>query len=130
MSTQNSTVLVIDDDEIDLELMRCLLTREGYSIVQTADGPQGVTLYKKHRPALVFLDLGLPTISGLDVLKEIRDFDAEAKVILITGYASIESAVSAMRLGALDFVEKTWDIGEMTRKIKLALQAFGEAENN
>ena len=122
----SNKVLIIDDDEIDIELMRHLLTREGYSILSTADGPQGILLYKEHRPALVFLDLGLPSMSGLDVLKEIRSYDDKAKVILITGYGSIESAVTAIKLGALDFVEKTWDVGEMTRKIHIALQAFGE----
>ncbi|MGH2569106.1 MAG: response regulator [Bacteroidota bacterium] len=126
MNTTTNKILIIDDDEIDLELMRCLLTKEGYNILQTADGPQGVMLYKEHRPVLVFLDLGLPTISGLEVLKEIRHYDERAKIILITGYGSVQSAVSAMKLGALDFVEKTWDIGEMTRKIQLALEAFGE----
>ena len=125
MST-TAKVLIIDDDEIDIELMRHLLMREGYSVLSTADGPQGIQLYKEHRPALVFLDLGLPSMSGLEVLKEIRTFDDNAKVILITGYGSIESAVSAIKLGALDFVEKTWDVGEMKRKIHIALQAFGE----
>lgn len=117
--------LVIDDDELDLELLRILLSKEGYDVLTTADGPQGITLYKEHHPAFVFLDLGLPTMNGIEVLKEIRSFDEKAKVILITGYGSIESAVAAMRYGALNFVEKTWDAGEMLYKIQSILYAFG-----
>lgn len=117
--------LVIDDDEMDLELLRLLLTKEGYEVLSTADGPQGIMLYKTHRPAFVFLDLGLPSLNGIEVLKEIRSFDERAKVILITGYGSVESAVAAMKHGALDFVEKTWDAAEMLHKIQSILYAFG-----
>ena len=117
--------LVIDDDEMDLELLRLLLTKEGYEVLTTADGPQGVLLYKEHRPAFVFLDLGLPSMSGIEVLKEIRAQDPRAKVILITGYGSVKSAVEAMKHGALDFIEKTWDAGEMLYKIQNILYAFG-----
>ncbi len=117
--------LVIDDDELDLEFLRLLLDKEGYDVLSTADGPQGITLYKEHRPSFVFLDLGLPSMSGIEVLKEIRRFDQSAKVILITGYGSVENAVAAMRHGALDFVEKTWDAGEMLQKVQTILYAFG-----
>lgn len=117
--------LVVDDDEMDLEFLRLLLEKEGYEVLSTADGPQGITLYKEHQPSFVFIDLGLPSMSGIEVLKEIRGFDEHAKVILITGYGSVENAVAAMRYGALDFVEKTWDAGEMMHKVQTILYAFG-----
>lgn len=77
------TILVIDNDEMELELFRTILTREGYNVLMTADGPQGVTLYKAHRPSLVLVDLELPTLNGIEVMKEIQEFDEKAKVILI-----------------------------------------------
>ncbi len=117
-------ILVIDDDEMDLQLMNLLFTREGYSIVKTADGPQGVELYKQHRPTFVFLDLGLPTMNGLDVLKEIRKFDDAAKVLVITGYGSQKTASEAISSGAAGFIEKTWDIGYMLSEIKTALKTL------
>src|SRR5213075_3230033 len=99
--------LIIDDDELDLELLRRVLTREGYAVFATADGSQGIILYEYHRPAIVFLDLRLPSMSGMEVLRLIRSIDESAKVILISGYGTKESTEAALRLGALEFVEKT-----------------------
>lgn len=118
--------LVIDDDEMDLELLRIILSKEGYTVFSTADGPQGITLYKHHNPAIVFLDLGLPTMSGIEVLRDIRTFDEDAKVFLITGYGSAESENAAMRLGAVEFIEKSWNVDTMMERIKAALRDFSE----
>lgn len=118
-------ILVIDDDEMDLQLMNLLFTREGYEVVKTADGPQGIDLYKKLSPAFVFLDLGLPSKNGMDVLKEIKQFDGKARIVLITGYGSEKVVHDALQLGALDLIEKTWDVGSMMQRIKTVLNAFG-----
>jgi DNA-binding response OmpR family regulator len=114
-------ILIIDDDEVLLSLLSQTLGEEGYDVVSTADGPQGILLYKKHQPALVLLDLGLPTISGIEVLREIREFDGKAKVIVVTGYGSVESAVVAIRYGAWDYVQKPVDIDVLLDKMKAAL---------
>lgn len=119
------TVLVIDDDEIHRELFSLLLTDEGYRVVTAPDGLQGLALYKHQRPTLVFLDLSLPDTNGLEILRAIRRFDERARVIVITGYGSVESAVAAMQSGAVDFVEKVDLVGNfreaMSRKIRLVL---------
>jgi DNA-binding response OmpR family regulator len=114
-------VLIIDDDEVLLSLLSHTLGEEGYDVVSTADGPQGILLYKKHQPALVLLDLGLPTISGIEVLREIREFDDKAKVIVVTGYGSVESAVVAIRYGAWDYIQKPVDIDVLLDKMRAAL---------
>ena len=119
-------VLVIDDDEVLLSLLSLTLREEGYDVVSTADGPQGILLYKEHKPALVLLDLGLPTMSGIEVLREIRQFDEKAKVIVVTGYGSVESAVVAIRYGAWDYVQKPVDIEALLKKMKVALKVMGE----
>jgi DNA-binding NtrC family response regulator len=116
--------LVIDDDEMDLELLNIVLSKEDYTVISTADGPQGVTLYKHHHPDVVFLDLGLPSMSGIEVLRDIRMHDSDAQVFLITGYGSVESATAAMRLGAVEFIEKTSDVDVMIKKIKSALHGL------
>ena len=110
-------ILIIDDDEVQLMLQRSILANEGYTVYTTADGPQGITLFKTHRPDLVLLDIGLPTLSGIEVLKEIRHIDEKAKVIVITGYAYVESAVLALRTGALDYVRKPYDVKLLLKKI-------------
>jgi DNA-binding response OmpR family regulator len=119
-------VLVIDDDEVLLSLLGMALTEEGYEVLSTADGPQGVALYRKYQPALVLLDLGLPSMSGIEVLREIKEFDAKAKVIVVTGYGSVESAVVAVRYGALDYVEKPVELETLLEKMKVALEVMGE----
>ncbi len=114
-------ILIIDDDEMQLQLQRTFLTDLGYTVFSTADGPQGILLYKTHHPDLVLLDIGLPSVSGIEVLKEIRQLDQRAKIIVITGYASVESAVLAIREGAWDYVKKPFDINALVKKIESAL---------
>jgi two-component system chemotaxis response regulator CheY len=75
-------------------------------LLTTADGPQGIELYKKEKPDIVLLDVGLPTISGLEVLKQIKQFDPDAKIIMITGYPSSLMKEEAMSNGAFAFYEK------------------------
>lgn len=115
------SVLLIDDDEIQLDLMRTLLSESGYQVYATADGPQGIDLYKGHHPNVVLLDLGLPSMSGLEVLKEIRKFDPSAKVIVVTGYGSVESAVLVLRHGAFDYFQKSDKLSLLLEKIQTAV---------
>ena len=119
-------ILIIDDDEIQLQLQRVLLMKEGHVVSTTADGPQGITIFKKNRIDLVLLDLGLPSMSGIEVLKEIRRIDGKAKVILIAGYPSVESSVLALRCGACDLVPKPVNVRLLLEKIDAALHAVGE----
>jgi DNA-binding NtrC family response regulator len=112
---------MIEDDEVQLRLQRILLMEEGYTVHSTADGPQGITIFKKNQIDLVLLDLGLPTMSGLDVLKEIRIIDNKAKIIVITGYPSVESIVIAMQNGAWDYMQKPIDVTLLLKKINTAL---------
>ncbi len=118
-------VLIIDDDEVLLRLLIITFTEEGYDVLSTADGPQGVILYKEHRPSVVLLDLGLPSMSGIEVLKEIKEFDNRAKVIVVTGYGSVESAVLAIQYGAADYVEKPVDVEILLKKMKEVLEVTG-----
>lgn len=114
-------VLLIDDDELVLMMMRNALESEGYEVLSTADGPQGIAIYKEQRPEIVLLDIGLPSMSGLDVLKEIRSFDSKARVIVVSGYGASQSVSLAVRYGAWDFVEKTMELEILLKKIREAL---------
>jgi DNA-binding response OmpR family regulator len=113
---------------MDLELLKIILSKEGYSVISTADGPQGIVLYQHHRPELVFLDLGLPSMSGIEVLKEIRAFDPSAQVILITGYGSEGSEQAARQLGAIEYIEKSWNIESMIDRISTAVRKLSGVE--
>jgi len=114
-------ILIIEDDEVQLRLQRVILQEEGYMVHSTADGPQGITIFKQNPVDLVLLDLGLPSMSGIEVLKELRRHDAKAKVIVVTGYPSVESIVIAMQNGAWDYVQKPVDVKLLLKKISSAL---------
>ncbi len=118
-------ILLIDDDEVQLRLQRMILTREGYTVFTTADGPQGLEIFRKNRIDLVLLDLGLPSMSGIEVLNEIRRLDPRVKVIVVTGYPSVESTVLAMQSGAWDYLQKPLTADNLLGKINSALYASG-----
>ena len=103
-------VLIIDDDEMHLVMVRQVLDSESMTFLSTADGPHGIKLYAEHRPDLVLLDMGLPSMSGIDVLREIKKIDALAKVIVVTGYGSTDVAKAAERSGAYGFIQKPVDM--------------------
>jgi DNA-binding response OmpR family regulator len=116
------TILMIEDDEVQLALQRSILMDSGYKLYATADGPQGITIFQKHKIDLVLLDLGLASMSGLEVLREIRRIDEKAKVIVITGYPSVESSVIAMKYGAIDYIQKPFDVKEWLKQIRAILE--------
>jgi|WetSurMetagenome_2_1015567.scaffolds.fasta_scaffold186685_2 DNA-binding NtrC family response regulator len=122
-SEKNRTVLVIEDDEMQIVALRTTLALEGYTVYTTADGPQGITIFSSKRPDLVLLDIGLPSMSGIAVLEEIRRIDPAARIIVITGYASVESAVQAIQSGAVDFLQKPYEVEVLLRKISTALSS-------
>ena len=119
-------ILIIEDDEVQLRLERIILQEEGYTVHSTADGPQGITIFKKNPIDLVLLDLGLPSMSGIEVLKELRRYNPKAKIIVVTGYPSIESTVVAMQNGAWDYMQKPVDVKVLLKKISTALSAVSK----
>lgn len=116
-------ILVIEDDEMLLALLQNILGGAGHEIVTTADGPSGIELYKRHHPDLVLLDLGLPSMNGLEVLKLIREFDRKARVVVVTGYGSEESAEVAFSYGASDFVQKPFESEALIERVNAALSS-------
>jgi len=123
-------VLVIDDDEMMLHPLSVYLTGSGYNVISTADGPQGITIYKREKPDVVILDLGLPTMDGLEVLKEIRGYDSKAKVIIATGYGSPNTVGEALSSGAFAFIDKPFDVESLIEIIKAAIKPTDETGNN
>jgi len=116
-------ILLIDDDEFMLSTMHELLLSTGFKVVATADGPQGVEIFERRKPDAVVLDLGLPSMDGLQVLKRIRQIDPGAKVIVVTGYASDAAAHTARMMGASDFIAKPFTRQVLVEKIEAALKS-------
>jgi DNA-binding response OmpR family regulator len=111
-------ILLIDDDEFMLSMLQTLFLNAGFDVIMTADGPQGIDLYSRCKPAAVILDLGLPSMDGLQVLKRIKEIDSDARVIVVTGYPSVAAARAARAMGASDFLPKPVDVNLLVRKVK------------
>jgi two-component system, NtrC family, response regulator PilR len=118
-------ILVLDDDQGMREFMEIMLTKEGYDVT-SADSPvKAINLCRKTAYDLVITDLKMPKIDGIEFLKTIKDHRPETVVILITAYASGETAVNAMKEGAYDYVEKGGNIEELKKIVRQALLKNG-----
>lgn len=104
--THEPTVLVIDDEESMREGCRQTLEAKGYRAIVAGDGKGGLKLIETMKPAVVFVDLKLPGMSGMDVLGRIHELDDSIISIVITGYGTVKSAVEAIKVGAFDYLEK------------------------
>jgi signal transduction histidine kinase len=101
-----SKILIIDDEEVILDSCTQILEGSNHQIFTATNGDLGLKLMRESRPDLVYVDLKMPGISGFEVLEKIREFDPTVVTIVITGYATVNSAVEAMKNGAYDFLPK------------------------
>ncbi|MFH1156242.1 MAG: sigma-54 dependent transcriptional regulator [Pseudomonadota bacterium] len=115
-------ILVVDDEEIIRDNLERILTEEHYRVSTVATGRQGLDFISQNDIDLVLLDLNLPDINGLDVLKQARELDPDLLVIIITGYSSVESAVQALKLGAYDYIKKPFKADAIKLILKLAME--------
>jgi len=121
--TEKAQILIIDDEEAIRDAMSQVLKREGYEVKEAQEGKEGLELFQKQNFHLVFLDLKLPGIKGLDVLSLMKEANPETPVIIITGYSSIESAVEAMKRGAFDYMPKPFTPEELRVITRKALES-------
>jgi DNA-binding NtrC family response regulator len=117
-----SKILMVDDDDTFRAILRDTLEDEGYTnITPASDGDEAIELLKKSSFELVLLDIYMPTISGFEVLKFIRDTMPGVRVIMITAYKDLKIAVEAKKLGAADFVAKPFIRADLMETIKRIL---------
>ncbi|WP_162532156.1 sigma-54-dependent transcriptional regulator [Candidatus Scalindua japonica] len=114
-------ILVVDDEETIRFCLQEALAVEGYKVHTEDNGENSLKLIKKIIPDLVMLDLKMPGMNGLDLLKEIKSYDQNILVILLTGHASVDSAVNAMKAGAFDYLEKPFKMEHIKVVIERAL---------
>jgi len=116
-------VLVIDDEKIVLESVRKILENENYDVHTTVHGKVGIQMAVHEPFDIVLTDIRMPLIDGMRVLRDIKRLKPSLPVLIITGYASIGSAVQAMKLGAADYIEKPFTPDELIRKVSSAIEA-------
>ena len=115
-------ILIVDDEEVIRNSIALYLRREGYQVDVCTSGEEGLRGIEEVDPDLVLLDVKLPTLGGLDVLKRAKEAKDDLIVIMITAFGSIESAVQAMKAGAYDYITKPLDLDELDVTIKKGLE--------
>ena len=116
-------VLIVDDEKITLRALREEFSNAGYAVTAVTDGEAASNLIPRQHFDLILLDMQLPGKTGLEVLKECHAQSPETIVIMITAFASVENAVTAMRAGASDYITKPYDIDDMLAKVEKLLEA-------
>jgi two-component system nitrogen regulation response regulator NtrX len=114
-------ILIIDDEASIRDSLSGILSDEGFQPRGAADGEQGLALLEEERFDLVLLDIWMPGMDGMDVLKKIKESSADLPVIMISGHGTIETAVQATRMGAYDFIEKPPSYDKIILSINNAL---------
>jgi len=125
---RQSKVLVVDDDQFALRSMAEVLEGESYQVVTAASGSEALDLLKQDSFDLVLTDLKMPEVDGLEVLRRAKEVAPQAVVLILTGYASLESAIEALREGAYDYLVKPCSGDELKLKIERGLERVRLAE--
>lgn len=116
------SILIIDDEVVTLNNLKRALQKEGYEILLADSGETGIEVFRQNRPNLALVDLMLPGINGIEVLKQLKSIEPNTVVIMISAYEIIEKAIEAMKMGAYDYLMKPFKINELRSSIGRALE--------
>lgn len=119
---EKNRILIVEDEEKIARILELELTYEGYEAGKAFDGSTGLQMFQEEAWDLVLLDIMLPGLSGIEVLRRIRVTNATTPVILLTAKDSVEDKVSGLDLGASDYVTKPFQIEELLARIRVALR--------
>jgi len=115
-------ILVVDDDRTIRETVAEHLAKRGYDTWQAEDGATALELARKHAYGLVLLDIRLPDIDGLEVLRQLRELDDSLLVVVMTAYPEVRTAVTALKAGAYDYLNKPFDLDDLRELVKRAFE--------
>ena len=123
-------VLIIDDEEAIRQSLQMMFEYEGYDCLQAAGGAAGLKIIDSYQPDLIFLDIKMPQMDGLEVLKEIKAKEGAPPVVILSGHGTVKTAVEATKLGAFDFIEKPPDSDRILLVARNALSQRKLVEEN
>jgi FixJ family two-component response regulator len=125
-------IFVVDDDPAVRDTLSMVLSAGGYQVICFADGAALLAVARTRTPSCILLDVHIPGKSGLDILKELHGEDYPAPIFMISGQGDISMAVSAIKSGALDFIEKPFRGSEIVARLDEAIEAYArrQAESN
>lgn len=122
MSADKPLILVVDDEPDIRELIKDILEDENYQVNVAANGEQARAEFEQQLPDLVLLDIWMPDIDGITLLKEFKQQNKAVTIVMMSGHGTIETAVEATRLGAADFIEKPLSMAKLLRGVEMALE--------
>lgn len=114
-------ILVVDDETAIREMLMTFLTARGFSVEGAQDGPEALALAQRFKPKVIFLDIAMPGMDGIETLKRLRKQSPESHVIMISGHADQEMAQKALDLGAFDFIQKPFDLTYLQNVVLLKM---------
>src|SRR5689334_18756155 len=120
-------ILIVDDDRAICDYMQTLLERDGYQVKALSDPTQVETEIRTGGYHLLILDLMMPHLDGIEVLKKIREIDTDLAVVIFTGYPNLESAVASMKLDAVDYIKKPFNVDEFREVLARVMRKKGLA---
>ncbi|MGQ9570035.1 MAG: sigma-54-dependent transcriptional regulator [Thermodesulfovibrionales bacterium] len=115
-------ILIVDDEKIALKNLEHVMRKEGYDVLGTESGPTALRLIEEHQFDVVLTDLRMEKVDGMQILKKCRELYHDTEVIIITGYATLESAVETMKHGAFYYVAKPFNLEEVRKVVKEAVE--------
>ncbi|MBU0552476.1 response regulator [Myxococcota bacterium] len=121
----NINILLIDDDKDICEYVQTVLEATGYAVSTLSDPTQTLDVMRQREYHLLIVDLMMPHLDGISLIEKIRKVDSDIAIIVFTGYPSIETAVSALKLNVSDYIKKPFDLNEFREKIAEVLKKKG-----
>jgi len=115
-------ILIVEDERSQREMLRDFLTKEGHRVIEAKNGEEAMNLVRGKSLDLALIDFRMPGLNGLEVLKEAKGINPELDVIMVTAYGTVETAVDAMKAGAMDYITKPIDLEELLLLIERAAQ--------
>ncbi|MFZ5766675.1 MAG: sigma-54-dependent transcriptional regulator [Thermodesulfobacteriota bacterium] len=130
MSEETQRLLVVDDEEVALTNLVYVLKKEGYDVTGCTKGADALRLLAKNHYDLVITDLRMEKVDGMEVLNRAREASPDIEVIMITGYATVDSAIEAMKAGAFHYIAKPYKLDEVRKVVREALEKTGLKREN
>jgi two-component system response regulator HydG len=127
---KRARILVVDDEESHRIMLRAVLQEEGYQVAEAADGPDAIRAVEQEPFDLILLDIRMTTMDGIETLTEIRKVSPFVPVLMMTAYASVKTAVEALKAGAFEYLTKPLDIEELKILMEKALEHYHLREEN
>jgi two-component system response regulator RegA len=125
---KGSAILLVDDEELFRERLVKAFDKRGFSVSQACDYDEALLMIEQYRPDMAVVDLKMPGKSGLEVVRDGLAIHGEMKIIVLTGYGSIATAIEAIRLGAHSYLSKPVDVGAILSAFAQSVKAEGVAE--